>query len=97
MDSKQIVKEIRLCIVGNEMTWDDFDKIFGSMSKAKQITIADFIQDNLKIELVDEISPRNLVDVKMIRKEIRPYVVGNELTYDNFEKIFGFLSLKEQY
>ena len=97
MDSEQILKEIRFCIVGNEMTWDDFDKIFGSMSKAKQIIIADFIQDNLKIELVDKISPRNLVDVEMIRKEIRPYVVGNELTYDDFEKVFGFLSLKEQY
>ena len=28
MDSEQILKAIRLCIVGNEMTWDDFEKIF---------------------------------------------------------------------
>ena len=39
MDSEQILKAIRLCIVGNEMTWDDFEKIFGSMSKAKQYDI----------------------------------------------------------
>ena len=29
MDSEQVLKAIRLCIVGNEMTWDDFEKIFG--------------------------------------------------------------------
>lgn len=97
MDSEQILKAIRLCIVGNEMTWDDFEKIFGSMSKAKQYDIADFIQDNLKIELVDEISPRYFVDVEEIRKAIRPHVIDGVLTYDNFERIFGFLPLKEQY
>ena len=97
MDSEQILKVIRLCIVGNEMTWDDFEKIFGSMSKAKQYDIADFIQDDLKIELVDEISPRYFVDVEEIRKAIRPHVIDGVLTYDNFERIFGFLPLKEQY
>ena len=97
MDSEQILKAIRLCIVGNEMTWDDFEKIFGSMSKAKQYDIADFIQDDLKIELVDEISPRYFVDVEELRKAIRPHVIDGMLTYDNFEKLFGFLPLKEQY
>ena len=97
MDSEQILKAICLCIVGNEMTWDDFEKIFGSMSKAKQYDIADFIQDDLKIELVDEISPRYFVDVEEIRKAIHPHVIDGVLTYDNFERIFGFLPLKEQY
>lgn len=97
MDSEQVLKAIRLCIVGNEMTWDDFEKIFGSMSKAKQYDIADFIQDNLKIEIVDKISRQNFIDVEEIRKVIRPYVVDGVLTYDDFDKIFGFLPLKEQY
>ena len=97
MDSEQILKEIRLCIVGNEMTWDDFDKIFGSFQQEKQSDIADVIQDDFEISLVEEISQKNFVDVEAIRKEITPYVVDNKLTYDNFDKIFGFLPRKEQY
>lgn len=30
-------------------------------------------------------------------KTIRPFVKDNQLTYDDFEKIFGILPLKEQY
>lgn len=97
MDSKQILKEIRLCIVGNEMTWDDFDKIFGSLQQDEQSDIADVIQDDFKISLVEEISQKNFVDVEAIRKEIIPYVVDNKLTYYTFDKIFGFLPRKEQY
>lgn len=97
MDSEQILKEIRLCIVGNEMTWDNFDKIFSSLQQEEQSNIADIIQDDFEISLVDEISQKNFVDVEAIRKEIIPYVVCNELTYDDFDKIFGFLPLKEQY
>jgi len=97
MDSKQILKEIRLCIVGNEMTWDDFDKIFGSLQQDEQSDIADVIQDDFEISLVEEISQKNFVDVEAIRKEIIPYVVDNKLTYDTFDKIFGFLPRKEQY
>ena len=37
------------------------------------------------------------MNIQYIAKEIRPYVVGNQLTYDDFEKIFGFLPRKEQY
>ena len=97
MNSKQILKKIRSCVVGNEMTWDDFEKIFSFWSKNTQSFIADVIQDKLKISLVEKISRRNSVDVEAIRKAILPYVVGNELTYDDFEKVFGFLPLKEQY
>lgn len=97
MDSKQILKEIRLCIVGNEMTWDDFDKIFGSLQQNEQSDIADVIQDDFEISLVEEISQKNFVDIEAIKKEIIPYVVDNKLTYDTFDKIFGFLPRKEQY
>lgn len=37
------------------------------------------------------------MNIQYLAKEIRPYVVGNQLTYDDFEKIFGFIPLKEQY
>ena len=40
MDPEQVLKEIRLCIVGNEMTWDDFDKIFGFLPRKEQYPIA---------------------------------------------------------
>ena len=40
---------------------------------------------------------KKFVDVEAIRKEILPYVVDNQLTYKDFDKIFGFLPLLEQY
>lgn len=33
------------------------------------------------------------MNIQYLAKEIRPYVVGNQLTYDDFEKIFGFLKV----
>ena len=37
------------------------------------------------------------MNTQYILKEIQPFVVDRRLTYDDFEKIFGFLPLKEQY
>ena len=37
------------------------------------------------------------MNAEMILKDIRPYVVGGALTYDDFDKIFGFLPKREQY
>lgn len=37
------------------------------------------------------------MDIETIQKAISPYVVNDELTYDDFDKIFGFLPRKEQY
>lgn len=37
------------------------------------------------------------MNTQYLLKQIRPYVKDNKLTYDDFEKVFGFLPLKEQY
>ena len=37
------------------------------------------------------------MNTQYILKQIRPFVVNNQLTYDDFEKRFGLLPLKEQY
>ena len=37
------------------------------------------------------------MNVQYIYKEILPFVKEGSLTYDDFDKIFGFLPLKEQY
>lgn len=37
------------------------------------------------------------MNAEYLRKQILPFVKNNRLTYDDFEKIFGFLPLKEQY
>ena len=37
------------------------------------------------------------MNTQYILKEIQPFVVDRRLTYDDFEKCFGFLPLKEQY
>ena len=74
MDSEQILKIIRPCIVDNEMTWDDFDKIFGTLRQPEQYAVAEFIQDDLKIELVDEIIS---LPVEEISKENKPLISRN--------------------
>ena len=50
-----IHKAIAPYAVNDEMTWDDFDKIFNFLPLKEQYPIAEAIQDNLKIEFVDEI------------------------------------------
>ena len=58
MNRETISKAINPYIINEKMTWDSFDKIFGFLSKKEQYAIADVIQDNLKISLVEElISP----------------------------------------
>lgn len=37
------------------------------------------------------------MNTKYLLKQIRPYVKDNRLTYDDFDKLFGFLERREQY
>ena len=37
------------------------------------------------------------MNINYISQVIRPYVVENKLTYADFERVFGFLELREQY
>ena len=56
MNIDAINKEIRPYVVNGELTYSDFDKIFGFLPRKEQYPIAYTIQDDLKIELVDEIT-----------------------------------------
>ena len=37
------------------------------------------------------------MNIDYISQVIRPYVVESQMTYDDFERVFGFLTLREQY
>ena len=56
MNIDAISKEITPYVVNGELTYDDFDKIFGFLPRKEQYPIAYTIQDDLKIDLVDEIT-----------------------------------------
>ena len=56
MNVDAIRKEIAPYVVNGELTYNDFDKIFGFLPRKEQYPIAYTIQDDLKIELVDEIT-----------------------------------------
>ncbi|MBR4904436.1 MAG: sigma-70 family RNA polymerase sigma factor [Selenomonadaceae bacterium] len=56
MDTEEIRREIEPYVVNGELTWDNFDKVFDFLLKKDQYTVADIIQDDLKIALVDELS-----------------------------------------
>ena len=55
MNTQYIAKEIRPYVADNKLTYDDFDKVFGFLPLKEQYQICYAIQDDLKIELVDEI------------------------------------------
>ena len=37
------------------------------------------------------------MNLDYLQKKIRPFVVNNQLTYDDFDKIFGQLPRREQW
>ncbi len=92
MNIEELYKMISPYVVNGEMTWDNFEKIFGFLPKKEQYLICDAVQDELKISLVEE-----TLNVEEISKVVSPYVFRESLTWDNFNKIFGALPLREQY
>ena len=76
MNIEAIHKAIAPCVVNGEMTWDDFDKIFKFLPLKEQYPIAEAIQDNLKIEFVDEIisAPEEILAEEKIPAEVAPLI-----------------------
>lgn len=72
MNSQYILKTIRLFVRDNKLTYDDFDKVFGFLPRKEQYSIADAIQDDLNIELVDELEE---VQLKEIPAKVEPLIV----------------------
>ncbi len=56
MNAENILKTIRPYVVESQMTYDDFEKIFGFLDKREQYAMIRFIEDELKIFCVDELS-----------------------------------------
>ena len=73
MNTQYIEKEIRPHVVGNQLTYDAFDQIFGFLPRKEQYQICDAIQDELKIELVDEITSSPVEEE--VPAEVAPLVV----------------------
>ncbi len=55
MDSKEISKTIRPYVVESQMTYDDFERAFGSLDRREQYNIIRFIEEKLHILFVDEL------------------------------------------
>ena len=74
MNIEAIHKAIAPCVVNGEMTWDDFDKIFNFLPLKEQYAISFAIQDDLKIEFVDEIisAPEEILAEEKIPIEVAP-------------------------
>ena len=72
MNVEAILKEIRPYVVNDELTYDDFDKIFGFLPRKEQYPIAYTIEDDLKILLVDEIisPPADKISEKKILEKV---------------------------
>ena len=63
MNLDYLQKKIRPFVVNNQLTYDDFDKIFGQLPLKEQYPICDAVQDDLHVELVDEIDEPPVEDV----------------------------------
>ena len=72
MNIEELNKMISPYVVNGEMTYDDFDKIFGFLPRKEQYPIAYTIEDDLKILLVDEIIslPANKISEKKILEKV---------------------------
>lgn len=100
MNSEKIFQMIRPYVKDNQLTYDDFEKIFDMLPQREKYLVAEFIETNLKILLVDEIETAGDDEKKIIEyilSEIQNCLINNQLTYDEFEKIFGELEKFRQY
>ncbi len=73
MNTQYIFEQIKPCVSENKLTYDDFEKIFGFLPLKEQYAICYAIEDELKIELVDEINTTLVAEE--IPAEIVPLIV----------------------
>lgn len=77
MNIEAIRKVISPYVVKDEMTWDDFDKIFNFLPLKEQYSIAEVIQDDLHVEIVDEIISAEVAP--LIFREAREIKTSNKI------------------
>lgn len=100
MNAKKIVQMIKPYVKNDRLTYDDFEKIFCMLSQREKYRVAEFIEVHLKVLLVDEIKIVGDYEKKFVEyvlNKIESCIEDNQVTYDEFEKIFGDLEKMKQY
>ena len=98
MNLEKIFQMVKPYVKGEQLTYDDFEKIFDMLPRREKYLVADFVETRLKILLVDEIENADEKNfVEYVLNEIKGYVENNQLTYDEFDEIFGDLEKLQQY
>lgn len=100
MNSEKIIQMIKPYVTGNQLTYDDFDKIFYMLPQREKYLVVDLIEMHLKISLVDEIETTGDDDKKFVEyvlNKISGCVENHQLTYDEFDEIFGDMEKLQQY
>ena len=102
MNGKKILEMIRPFVKNGQLTYENFDEIFKFLSQKEKYLVADFLNDNLKIILVDEeenfsATQEDFKFVDYVLAAVQPYVENQQLTYDEFDKIFSHLEKRVQY
>ena len=69
MNAEKILQAIRPCVVESQMTYDDFEKIFGFLDKREQYAMIRFIENELKIFFVDELLTNTTVETSDEKKD----------------------------
>ena len=97
----KIFNLIKPKVRNNQLTYDDFEKIFSFLNKHEKKYVEKIIEHKLKIFLVYEIEnglaeeEKKFVD--FVLQKIQPEVENNQLTYDEFDELFAELEKKKQY
>lgn len=54
MNGKKILEMVSPSVKDNQLTYEKFDEIFCMLSQQEKYSVAKFVEDELKISLVDE-------------------------------------------
>ena len=101
LNPEAISKAIRPHVKNKMLTFDDFEKIFDFLSQKEKYIVAVFVESKLDIFLVDEIEEDDADEdkkfVEFVLEKVQSFVESNQLTYDEFDELFGNLEKKAQY
>ena len=99
LNGAQILKMIQSHVRYQQLTYKDFEKIFSFLKRHEKKYVEKFIEHKLKILLVEEIDFGAEEDKKFVEdilQKIEPFAENNQLTYEEFEKIFGAWEKRKQ-
>ena len=101
MNREKILEMISPYAKNNRLSYEEFDKIFCGLSQKEKYLIADFLNDDLNISLVDEedfaTTRKNFQFVDYVLSAVRPYIENQQLTYEEFDEIFSKIDKRKQY